>query len=109
MATTIHQCIRDYLYANKISVRTLAFSLKMSDRNVYLILKDGNITIAQLQRISSALSHNFFTFFTGGADTSGESATLKEENAALQQRIMQLEKDIVQLELINKLLMERGK
>lgn len=109
MATTIHQYLRDYMYTNKISIRALATGLNMSLRNVYRMLNDGTITLSQLQRISSVLNHNFFTFFTGGADTSTELTTLKEENAGLKQRITQLEKENTQLELINKLLAERGK
>ncbi|MCK9618403.1 MAG: hypothetical protein M0R21_11290 [Lentimicrobiaceae bacterium] len=109
MESTIHQYIRDYMYTNKVTVRALATGLNMSVRNVYILLKDGNITVSHLQHISKVLNHNFFIFYTGGADTSAEITTLREENATLQQRIIWLEKENTQLELINKLLAERGK
>ena len=108
MAETIHQYIRNYMYANKISAASLAASLKMTQRNVYNILNDGNITIAHLQRISAALHHNFFLFFTGGTDIRAELTAVKEENSRLSQLVTQLETDKKQLEMLNRLLMEKS-
>ena len=108
MAETIHQYIRNYMYANKISAASLAASLNMTQRNVYNILNDGNITVAHLQHISAALHHNFFLFFTSETDIQAELTAVKEENSRLSQLVTQLETDKKQLEMLNRLLMEKS-
>jgi len=108
MAETIHQYMRNYMYVNKISAASLAASLTMTKRNVYNILNDGNITVALLQHISAALHHNFFLFFTGGTDIRAELTAVKEENSRLSQLVTQLETDKKQLEMLNRLLMEKS-
>lgn len=107
METKIGSLIKEYLYREHLSIKELSDRAGLSKSNIYMYLRRNDMPVSLLYRISKAVNHNFFQYLTpvsGDTAFTGNLATLKGENALLEQRITLLEQENAYLKQINRLL-----
>ncbi len=101
----IGDIIKEHCRLNKISVYSLASRLNLTPPVLYKAIRLNNFTVARLDQISKALSHNFFVYFVQNTGTSEEnSLKLSNENKELKVKVASLQKEIAYLQEINSLL-----
>jgi transcriptional regulator with XRE-family HTH domain len=117
MLPHIGNIVKNKTKSRGISVSELARRISTSRENIYSIFKRESIDTTLLHKIGEALDYDFFQHYSSEENipivddqqakylTTGE-ATLREQNAKLQQKVNKLEQYVLFLREINELLKE---
>jgi len=105
MALFIGKIIREIAENRGITKTELGRRLNMSSTNVHKIFKRESIDTALLQKISTVLEYDFFTFYSDGSTKNNvvPSFVLQDKPEEYKTALEQCREKVVMLEKINQL------